>query len=177
MINSKKTNKIKLILVLQLIVQIVCSILGLSLKLSSDIVPSTFLTVMTKVQTAGNLQNFLRCFTNNLSVLFIIFWLNYWTVGIIGTLWCANSVFVLSSVIKTSLLLNSWIAPCFLILELIASVTTVTMSTYFGISKIYKLDKESEGNKREKSILSAMALIAIITLVAAILETVALSLI
>ncbi len=185
-----KFKKIYLIGLLQLIFEISFFIWGIYFKSNSNIISSNFLEVLTKVQTTNDLQNFIWCFTNNLVVLFIIFWLSYWTFGIIGTLWCANSSFMLGSIIKLSIGIGSWISVIFILLELSASIIMILFSTYFRFekSKFKKFCKKNYINmndeicktvkkKREKNILIILSLIATILLIAAILETFALSLI
>ena len=115
--NKIKFKKVYLISLLQLIFQITFFVWGIYFESNSDVIPSNFLEILTKVQTTNALQNFIWCFTNNVAVLFIVFWLSYWTFGIIGTLWCANSSFMLAAMIKLSLGIGSWISVCFMLLE------------------------------------------------------------
>lgn len=188
--NQIKFKKIYLIGLLQLIIQIAFFVWGICFKSNSNVIPTNFLEILTKVQTTNSFQNFIWCFTNNLTVLFIAFWVSYWTFGIIGTVWCANSSFMLGAMIKLSLSVNSWIAVCFMLLELIAVMIAALSSAYFRFEKS-KFKKFFEKNyididderrktakrKREKNILIILALIFNVSLVAAILEAVALSLI
>ncbi len=173
MIAVKKCNFKKIIWLglVQLIFQVVLFIFGFNFEPNSDSISSNFLEILTKVQITNSFQNFIWCFTNNLAVLFIVFWLSYWSWGILGTLWCANSSFVMGKLIKLSLVINSWISICFILLELIASWVVIVSSTYFRIDKCLKVEL------REKYILRIMGIIAIILILAAFLETLALNLI
>lgn len=185
----KKFKKIHLISLVQLIVYIVFFVCGICFNSTNDTVSSNVLGMLTKIQITNNFQNFLWCFTNNFAVLFIVFWLSYWTFGVIGTLWCVNSSFALGSMIKFSLIINSWICVCFISLELIASIFVIITSTYFRIKRFqfktlckknhidisdnkYKATKKSQ----EKNILFVLAIIAFILLIGATLETITLSL-
>lgn len=169
----KKCNfkKIYIVGLIQLIFQVVFFVLGFNFKPNSDNISSNFLEVLTKVQTTNSFQNFIWCFTNNLAVLFIVFWLSYWSWGILGTLWCANSSVIMGKLIKLSLMINSWISICFILIELIASWAVMVSSTYFRIDKCLKSEL------REKYILRVMGIITIILILAALLETLALNLI
>lgn len=185
----KKVKKVYLINLAQLILQVVFFIWGMYFKSDSQNISASTLGMLTKIQTTSNFQNFFWCFTNNFSVLFIVFWLSYWTFGIIGTLWCANSSFVLGAMVKFSFVIRSWISPCFMLLELIASMFIVIASTYFRIEK-FKFKNFCEENqinidskrlkiakrKQEKNMLITMVTVAFILLIAATLETVALNL-
>ena len=179
--NKNKFKKIYWISLAQIIIQIACFIWGIYFVSNSDIMPTNFLEMLTKIQTTNNWQNFIWCLTNNLSVLFIVFWLSYWTFGVAGTLWCANSAFMLGAMIKLSVTINSWISVSFMLLELTASIIVMVSSTYFMFDKnskknyIYEYEYEMEKKKREKNILFFLLITAGILLVAAILETIALS--
>ena len=88
-------NKIKLILGVHLLIQMACIVPVLLFKPNDNMIPSTLLEIVTKVQTTNSFQNFVWCFTNNFAILFIIFWVNYWTWGTVGTIWCISSAFIL----------------------------------------------------------------------------------
>ena len=112
--NKVKFKKNYLIGLAQLIVQIACFVGGIYFSSNSNVISSNFLEMLTKVQTTNSLQNFFWCSTNNLAVLFIVFWLSYWTFGIIGTFWCANFSFMLGLMVKLSPIIGSWISVCFI---------------------------------------------------------------
>lgn len=186
----KKIKKVYLINLTQFVLQVIFFIWGVCFRSDSSDIPANILGMLSKIQTTSNFQNFVWCFTNNFSVLFIVFWLSYWTFGIIGTLWCANSSFALGAMIKFSFVLHSWISLCFILLELIASIFTVMASTYFRIEK-FKFKNFCEKNqinindekckiierKQEKNMLITVVTVVFVLLIAAILETIALSVI
>lgn len=169
MIKMIRSNKLKLILGIHLLIQMACVIMGFLFKSNDNVVPSTLLEIVTKVQTTNSFQNFVWCFTNNFAILFIVFWVNYWTWGIVGTIWSSSSAFVLGSVIKVSMTLNLWIVPIFISLELIASIIILISSTY------YRLEKNIEKGKRQKGIIITLTVVSLILLIAAILETIVLN--
>ncbi len=181
--NKFKFKKTYIISLVQLIIQFACFIWGICFTSNSNVVSTNFLEILTKIQVTNSWQNFIWCFTNNLSVVFIVFWLSYWSFGVLGTLWCANSAFMLGAMIKFSIMTNSWISVCFILLELTASIIAMLSSTYFIFNRISKknylhgFEYETEKKKREKNILLSLLIIASIFLIAAILETVALNLI
>lgn len=164
-----RSNKIKLILGMHLLIQMACVVLGFFFKSNDTVIPSTLLEIVTKVQTTNSFQNFVWCFTNNFAILFIIFWVNYWTFGIVGTIWCTSSAFILGSVIKVSMALNLWMVPIFISLELIASIIILLSSTY------YRFEKNIEKEKRQRGTMITLAVVALILLIAAILETIVLN--
>ncbi len=185
----KKIKKVYLINLTQFILQVIFFIWGMHFRSDSNDISANILGMLTKIQTTSNFQNFFWCFTNNLSVLFIVFWLSYWTFGIIGTLWCTNSSFALGAMIKFSFIVHSWISLCFILLELMASIFTVVSSTYFRIEKFKfkNFCKKNQINindekyktterKQEKNMLITVITVAFVLLIAAILETIALSL-
>lgn len=183
-----KLKKVYTICLFQILLQIVFLVLGFNFKSDTNVINANFLSMLTKVQTTGHLKNFVWCLTNNIIVLFIIFWLSYWTFGIFGTVWCANSSFVLGSLIEYSLAMNSWLSICFILLELLDSMVIVLASTYFRFEK-FKFKKFCKKNhidisdekyklgnkKQENKILITLATVAAILLTAATLETIALS--
>ncbi len=179
----KKFKKIYLISLTQIALQIMFFIWGINFKSDSNTISANILGMLTKIQTTNNLQNFIWCFTSNFAVLFIVFWISYWTFGVIGTLWSIDSSFALGSMVKVSLILNSWLSICFVFLEFIASIIAVTASTYFRIEKFKIKDASIENEisktikkKQEKRISFTLVMIVFILLIAAILETIVLSL-
>lgn len=164
-----RSNKIKLILGIHLLIQMAFVVLGFFFKSNDNVIPTTLLEVVTKVQTTNSFQNFVWCFTNNFAILFIIFWVNYWTWGTLGTIWCTSSSFILGSVIKVSIALNLWMVPIFVSLELIASIIILMSSTY------YRFEKNLEKEKRQRGIIITLTVVSLILLIAAILETIVLN--
>ena len=186
---SKKIKAVYYLLIAQLILQVVCLIWGFNFKSDSNVVSSSILGMITKVQCTNNLQNFIWAFTHNLAMMFIIFWLSYFTFGIIGTFWCVNNSFMIGGLAKAYFGIMSssaWLSILFMVLELIAAMLVTLSSTYFKLERhnfkkafrnkidfdeIYKIEKK----KHEKSILYVFAAVAIVLLIAAILETIVLS--
>ncbi len=186
---SKKIKALHYLLTAQLILQIVFLIFGFNFKSDANAVSSSILGMITKVQCTNNLQNFAWAFTHNLTMMFIIFWLSYFSFGIIGTLWCINNSFMIGALAKVYFLVidnNVWLSILFMALELIAAILVTLSSTYFRLEKhnfkkafknkigsdeIYKIKKK----KHEKNILHVFAVVAIVLLIAAIFETIVLS--
>lgn len=184
-----RSKKIKYVLIAQLVFQIVCLILGFNFKSDTNVVSSSILGMITKVQCTNNLQNFIWVFTHNLAMMFIIFWISYFTFGIIGTFWCINNSFMIGTLTKSYFAImgnSAWLSFLFMALELIAAILVTLSSTYFKLEKynfkktfknkvdfdeIYKIEKK----KHEKNILYVFAVVAIVLLTAAILETIVLS--
>lgn len=181
-----KNAKINVIIsFLQLIILIIFFIWGINFKTESRVLDSNFFGVLSKIQISSNWQNFFWCLTNNISVLFIVFWLNYLTFGIIGTLWNLNNVFILAKIIKISLLLNSWLGVIFISLEIFSSLYSLLLSTHFRLEK-YKLRKsykehhineityKNYDKHLKRNILINLSIIGGLLLIAAILETITL---
>lgn len=164
-----KSTKIKLILGIHLLIQIAFVVIGFCFKSNDNVIPSTLLEIVTKVQTTNSFQNFIWCFTNNFAILFIVFWINYWTFGVVGTIWCTSSAFILGSVIKVSMTLNLWIVPIFVSLELIASIIILLSSTY------YRFEKSVGKEKRQRGTIITLGIVALILVIAAVLETIVLN--
>ncbi len=186
---SKKIKAVHYLLIAQLVLQVVCLIWGFNFKSDSSVVSSSILGMITKVQCTNNLQNFVWAFTHNLAMMFIIFWLSYFTFGIIGTFWCINNSFMIGALAKAYFGIMSssaWLSILFMVLELIAAILVTLSSTYFKLERhnfkkafrnkidfdeIYRIEKK----KHEKSILYVFAAVAIVLLIAAIIETIVLS--
>lgn len=165
-----KIKVIHVICLLQLLLQITFLIFGICFKSDSNVLNTSFLSLLTKVQSTNTLGRFFWCFTNNISVLYMIFWINYWSFGILGTIWCVGSSFMLGAVIEFALICNSWISVFFSVLELLASMIIILSSTYFRFEKFEK-------KVRHRYILIFLLVVAAILLVAAVLETIALNMI
>lgn len=161
---KKITNRTLWIVAICSLIQIVCFLLGFFYKTSETVMPTTFLEMIPKVQ-ANSMQNFLWCFANNLAILFLAFWVNYWSWGILGTVWCASSSFIIGAVIKFSLVLKLWAVPVFACLELSAIIIVVLSSVY------YRFEKELEKEKRHKGITTVYAIVVVLLIIAAIIET------
>ena len=151
------------------LIQVICFIVGFFIleffqKTTETVVPTTFLELIPKVQE-NPMQNFLWCFTNNLAILFLAFWVNYWTWGILGTVWCASSSFIIGTIIKFSLVLKLWVVPIFACLELSAVILVVLSSIY------YRFEKKLEKEQRHKGIISVYAIVVLLLIIAAIIET------
>ena len=180
-----KWNKLYSINIAQIILFISFFLWGFNFKSESNVISTNILGMLTKVQTTNTMQNFLWCFSHNLTIMFIVFWISYWTFGVVGTIWCVNNAFMLGGLIKLSLtsVNNPWLSVTFMILELLAAIILALTSTYFVLFKnrkknyIYENEYEIEKKNRQKNVLITLGIIAIILLIAAIIETIVLSLI
>lgn len=180
-----KLDKTKIVGMAQILIIITFFIIGFTFKSDNNAVSSTMLGMLTKVQSTNNLQNFAWLFTHNLTLMFVVFWISYFSFGSIGTLWCINNSFMIGALAKIYLTIfdNAWLSILFMALELVAGIIVMTSSTYFRLEK-RKLKKafEKKSNeyieqkkKQDKKILYVFALIATLLLIAAILETLVLS--
>lgn len=90
------------------------------------------------------------------------------------------------SKVYLSVINDAWIAALFMLLEFVAAIITMVSSTYFRLKKfnlkkatndkIYSAENyEKYKKKHEKNILFVYVIIAIILLIAAVLESVVLS--
>lgn len=169
-----KLSKTHKLLICQVILQILFVILGCSISIKSNVVSTPMLAMLTKLQCSSWIQNFLHCFLNNIVVMFIMFWISYWTCGIVGTLWGLNTSFMIGTIAKVIVLFTNLpikiLSITFLTMELISSVSIVCSSTYFRLSK-----KNMEKPVREKGIMSVMSLVGLVLLVAGIIEATAIS--
>ena len=95
-----KLNKIYLINLVQILIIIVFFIIGFNFKPDGNTISSTVLSMLTKVQTTDSLQNFIWLFTHNLMINFVIFWISYFSFGVIGTLWCISNTFMIGLLTK-----------------------------------------------------------------------------
>lgn len=179
-----RLRKLSVINLLQVILLTIFFIWGIFFKSNANVVSANFLGMLTKVQTTNSLQNFIWCFTNNFAVLFIMFWLSYFTFGVVGTLWCMKSAFSLGYMIKFSFGIRSYLSVCFILLELSAIVIMLLFSTRFRAQR-FRLKKvqddmsdddyDKEKKYLEKNILLVFAVIFLILLVSATLEMITLS--
>ncbi len=174
--------------VAQLILTFIFLIWGFNFKTDNQIISSTILGMIAKVQCTNWLQNLIWLFTHNLTIMFLIFWVSYFSFGVIGTLWCINNAFMIGQLSKVYLgvIDDAWVAILFMLLEFVAAIITMVSSTYFRLKKfnlkkaandkIYSAENyEKYKKKHEKNILFVYAIIAIILLIAAVLESVVLS--
>lgn len=168
--NRLNFRKIHILIVIQIIVQIGCFIWGFNFNAETNAISESFLEIITKVQTTNIWQNFAWCLGNNISVIFIVFWLNYWTWGIVGTLWSINSSFCLGILVKLCLGMNLYIAVCFILLEWIASIISVMSTTYLRFIR-----RDIDKQVWQVKILRSMGLIAVLLVIAAILESIVLN--
>lgn len=185
-------NKVKRIYYLsaaQVVLQIIFLIWGFHFKSDSSEVSSTILGMVSKVQSTNDIQNFVWLFTHNLTIMFVVFWVSYFSFGIIGTLWTINNAFMIGALAKVYLIFvdDAWLALLFMSLEFIAATLVMVSSTSFRIekSKLKKAFKYSlsgfdenyisRKKKLERNILYVFGMVAVILFVAAILETIVLS--
>lgn len=150
----KNVNKNIWIICICFVIQVVCFSLGLYKS-----VHITTLEVIPKVHMYLT-RNFLLCLAISSFVLFIEFWLNYWTYGFIGTVLCAGLVFKIGTFVKASFVLNSWQAFIFLCLELILVISAVLLGVYYKF----------ENNKNCKTITLSCLLVIFILFLGALLE-------
>lgn len=185
---SKKFKSLYYWNVAQLILPIIFLIWGFNFRSNNQVISSAILGMITKVQCTNLLQNFIWLFTHNLMVMFVSFWLSYFSFGIIGTLWCINNAFMIGQLSRVYLgvINDTWAAILFMLLEFVAAIITMASSTYLRFKKfnlkktnndkIYSAENYAKYKKKhEKNILFVYAIIAIILLIAAILESVVLS--
>ncbi len=168
--NKLKFRKIYILIIIQIIIEVACLIWGCNFSAETNTISENFLEIITKVQTTNIWQNFIWCLGNNVSVMFIVFWLNYWTWGIFGTFWSINSSFCLGILVKLCLSMNLYIAVCFIILEWMASIISVMSTTYFRFIR-----REIDKQVWQIKILKSMGIIAGLLTIAAVLEAIALN--
>ena len=168
----------------QAALQIMFLFWGFNFKSDSSEISSTILGMVSKVQSTNDIQNFIWLFTQNIVVMFVLFWVSYFSFGVIGTIWCINNTFMLGALAKVYLLVvdYAWLALVFMALELISTTIVMISSTKFryerskakkifaGNDEMYKKTKKQQ----EKSILVVFAVIAGLLLIAAVLETIVL---
>lgn len=172
----------------QIILPFIFLIWGFNFKADNQIISSAILGMITKVQCTNWLQNFIWLFTHNIMIMFVAFWLSYFSFGIVGILWCINNAFMIGQLSKVYLdvIDDAWVAILFMLLEFVAAIITMVSSTYFRFKKfslkktvndkIYSAENYVKNKKKhEKNILFVYAIIAIILLIAAVLESVVLS--
>lgn len=181
-----KFKRYYLIIFSQLVLQILFFILGINFNSPESNIHTSFLEILTKVQINNVWQDFIWCLTNNIAVVFIVFWLNYWTWGIVGTLWGINNSFILGAVFRFCFILNSWLSVCFVMLEFIALVYSSLGGSYFRFKKdgfkkslnLFHITDEKYSaikTRQEKNIVINFLAIFIILFVAAVLESIVLN--
>ena len=185
---NKKVTQVNFLSVSQVVLQIIFLICGFNFKSDSNEVSSTILGMVSKVQSTTDLQNFVWLFTHNLTIMFVIFWVSYFSFGVIGTLWCINNAFMIGALAKIYLIAidNVWLSISFMSLEFITASVVMVSSTIFRVEK-FKLKKTfknslsgfdenyiSRKKKLEKNILYVFGVIATTLLIAATLETIVL---
>ena len=165
--NKIKIKVIHIICFFQLILQITFLIFGICFKSDSNVLDTNFLSLLTKVQSTNTLQSFFGALQ-----IILQFYMRFsgLIIGVIGSVWCIGSCFMLGAVIEFAVIYNSWISIFFIILELLASMIIILSSTYFRFEKFEKKD-------RQRYTLTVLFIVAVILLIAVVLETNALSLI
>ena len=182
-----KIKKVYYFIMLQLFFNTLFLIMGFYFKSDNNVVSSSILGMVTKVQCTNDVQNFIWLFTHNLTVMFLGFWFNYFTFGIVGTFWSINNAFMLGTLIKIywNILDNAWLSILFVAIEFATTLITIFSSTYFRFEKTCfkkKFDNEficSENyiikkKAYEKNILHTFLLVTLLLLISAILETIVL---
>lgn len=179
-----KVNKICLVNLIQVLVIFISFIVGFNFKISpnANTMPSTVLAMLTKVLTTNDIQNFFWLFAHNLTIMFAVFWVSYFSFGVVGTLWCVSNVFVAGILTKVYLTIINplWLIILITILELGAAIITMISSTNLGFEKFkfkktFKLcgsDKDSIKRSHEKNVLIVFAIIALLLFTSAVLEAI-----
>ena len=161
----------------QFTLQLACFIWGFFYSSNAVSIQPHFLSTMSRIQNTGNLQNFIWCFSNNLCILFVSFWANYFTYGIVGTILCFNSVFLLGSISKFVISVSWYRYLSFILMEFLNILIIAISSTYFTYQKnckknyLYNNEYELEKKARERGVLRVFLVVAIITITAATIET------
>lgn len=180
-----KLHKTNIVNLAQILVIAIFFIIGFNFKSEAAALPSTALEMLTKVQSTDDFQNFIWLFTHNITLMFVVFWISYFSFGAVGTVWCIGNAFmagVLANLYLT-IIKNPWLSILFIALELAAEIIITISSTYFRIEK-FKFKKAYKDNlseyeirkkKQEKNILLTFATVAVLLFVAALFETIVLS--
>lgn len=178
-----KVKKVYYFIVFQLFLNTLFLIWGFYFKSDNNTISSSILGIVTKVQCTNDFQNFIWLFSHNLTIMFLSFWLSYFTFGVIGTIWSINNAFMLGALTKIyrSILNNGWLSITFMAIEFVATLIITFSSTYFRSEKTYlkKFNNESiysrdymiKKKAYEKNILRIFMIVAILLLISAILET------
>lgn len=172
------------LVLIQAVIQLCFFIIGMNFRSESSMMSSVLLGILTKVQVTNDFQNFIWAFSNNISILFIIFWISYWTFGVMGCICCINLSFVLGTIMQLAIAMNSLSAISFVAFEFLATLIITLTSFKFRIDKFdftKMCEKESIvpedisckvwKQKHHKKIIMTFLCISIILLVAAVLET------
>lgn len=183
-----KLHKTSLVNLVQMLAIITFFIIGFNFKSEAAALPSTVLGMLTKVQSTNDLQNFVWLFTHNITLMFVVFWLSYFSFGAVGTIWCIGNAFMAGVLanLYLNIIKHPWLSILFIALEFAAEIVITISSTYLRFKKfnlkkanndkIYSAENYAKYKKKyEKNILFVYAIIAIILLIAAILESVVLS--
>lgn len=104
-------------------------------KYETDTVDLNILRLSAKAQCNNWINNFIFLLSNNIAVEFVLFWINFWTYGTIGTIFLLSSSFAMGLVSKLLIELGLFYGISFVLLELIVSAFVFTKSLEFRISK------------------------------------------
>ena len=154
-------KRLKITILLQAILSISLFLCGALIATKSNVISSQFLGIVSRSHASNLWQHFFWITGNNFSVFFIIFWLNYFTYGIGGTLLALNSFRVLGAVSRYAIAINSYFSLAFIVIEVITLLFVNTNSTLLGKSK----DK--------RNVILTLFIITICVIIGGILETLA----
>ena len=177
---KNKLKKEHFLVILQLTLQVACFVWGFTYKSDVVTLQPSFLSTMSRIQTTKSLQNFLWCFSNNICILYVTFWLNYFTYGVVGTIVAFNSVFALGAISRVALALSWFHYLSFVLIEFLNALIIAASSTYFAYMRnrktnyLHDNDFEIEKKARQKSILKILCFVAILATIAALIETIVL---
>ena len=101
----------------------------------TNIIDLKFIKLSAKAQCNNWLSNFVFLLTNNIAIEFVLFWLNFWTYGIIGTIFLLSSSFAMGLVSKLLIELDLFYGISFVLLELVVSAFVFTKSLDFRLLK------------------------------------------
>lgn len=119
------------------IILIVCGLLsGIFHRNNTTTISMGFVSMATKSFYTNYWQNLLWLLSNNFAVLFLAYFANYWTAGILGTLWTVRTAFIFGVLYKLYIYFpNKFLSLFFVTLELISASAVAIASTYHTIEK------------------------------------------
>lgn len=127
----KNPNKTKWIISICSIIQILCFLVGIfsSMNQETEFIAKIHLNIT---------HNFVWCLAGSLTIFLVVFWVNYLTCGIVGTLLFIVPTYVLGIIIKLSLSSNSWLVSIVACLESVTMLSVVLLSIYYKFENDFK---------------------------------------
>ncbi|BED91530.1 MAG: hypothetical protein CfP315_0018 [Candidatus Improbicoccus pseudotrichonymphae] len=119
----------------------------------------------------GALQSFFLFFITNFALSFLGFWANYWTFGVLGTLFFSFNARILGLLVNLFSLFKFWLAVIFIMLEFLALSIANFSGVYFRLCKI------NDMNKKYRNIFIVMMVIAGLLILASFLEIIVIKII